>query len=281
MRETVRLSRYLVFVPYGDEVEVQHTVRSTCERVRLDEHARLLAYSGFRELREGDERFRDKGWLVGAGQDTGAAHGGLRPGSEAQLDRDYQDWYWAREVESERELRWLGVVVLKMPTDLFVYQALISRDGIRSVLEIGAGSGGGLWFFASILAMHGEGEVVGIELDPPAHWPAFSQFPHIDVRVEVGDALAVAVPQQRYGLVVLDVGRAGPWLELLYRWAPAVAPNGFLVLEDAAEEDWPALDGFLLHQQGFGLEVVGLPMRKGVVLRRVRLSGNEPPSSTA
>lgn len=264
----VRLSRFLVFVPYGGDVEVQHTVRATTERIPRTEHARLQKYAGFRELQGGDDAYRDRGWLVAQGEDTVTAHGGLRAGSEAQLDRDYQDWYWAREVESERELRWLGVVVLKMPTDLFVYQALISREGIRSVLEIGAGDGGGLWFFASILAMRGGGEVVGVENDPPDHWPAFTQFANVDVAVEVADALSVTVPDARFGLVVIDVGRGGPWADLLRRWAPAVTKGGFLVVEDVADEDWVELDSFLLAAREFGLEMVGLPMRKAVVLQR-------------
>ncbi len=160
-------------------------------------------------------------------------HGGLRPGTEARLGRDYQDWYWRHEVESEREYRWLGQSLVKMPSDLFFYQELLAERRLDAVLEIGVGRGGGLWFFASVLALLGRGHVVGVDRESAGVRPPFERFPEVRVDLVHGEAdTAVTVDAVRalrpdgFGLVVVD---ADPLPEgkiaLLQRWAAAVAPG--------------------------------------------------------
>ena len=53
--------------------------------------------------------------------------------------------------------------IVKMPSDLFLYQEILTAHQLGSVLEIGYGDGGGLWFFATMLALLGGGVVVGVD----------------------------------------------------------------------------------------------------------------------
>ena len=102
----VRLSTYVLFIDYGAEVEVQHTVRGDTHRVDRDTYDDLLCFRCFRLPAERHARWINAGILVPPFHDRPEDHGGLRPGTDAQLGHDYQDWYWHREVEAEREYRW-------------------------------------------------------------------------------------------------------------------------------------------------------------------------------
>jgi cephalosporin hydroxylase len=287
--QLARLSSHLLFVDHGAEVELQHLVRGTCVRVGRETHGELLHFRGFQEVSGRHARWLEEGVLVQPFQDTLEAHGGLRPETEAQLARDYQDWYWRREVESEREYRWLGHSIVKMPSDLFFYQELLVHQGLRGVLEVGYGSGGGLWFFASILALQGGGDVVGVDRERCEEPPPFTRF--ADVRVERVHGCAHeertvqavrALRPEGFGLVVLD---ADPMpegkLALLRRWASLVGPGGYLVLEDtdspecreAPETLGVGVDRFLLDHRDFGVavEAARFPLLKsrGTVFRRL------------
>jgi cephalosporin hydroxylase len=283
----VRLSTYVLFVPYGDEVEVQHTVRGTTRRIDRATYEDLLRFCRFELPHERHTPWVDAGVLVPPFRDEPDYHGGLRAGTEAKLGRDYQEWYWKREVESEREYRWLGRVALKMPADLFMYQELIVTYQLRRVLEIGHGDGGGLWFFATTLALLGGGLVAGVDRDGIGDLPGAATLANVGVRTFKGDAhdemtvsaVGRSVPEG-FDLVVLDADPVPSGkLALLGRWASLVTPGGILVVEDIES---PAcreirgvtegVDAFLLERRDFGIvpEAARHPMTKarGGVLRR-------------
>jgi hypothetical protein len=63
-RGLVRLSTYVLFVDYGAEVEVQHTVRGSVHRVGRVTYEDLLRFRGFRAPAEQHVRWIDAGVLV-------------------------------------------------------------------------------------------------------------------------------------------------------------------------------------------------------------------------
>ncbi|EYF08276.1 CmcI family methyltransferase [Chondromyces apiculatus] len=286
----VRLSSYVLFVDYGAEVELQHTLRGTVCRIDRHTYEDLLPFCRFRTPSDRHAIWRDAGVLVPPFRDRPEHHGGLRAGTEAQLGRDYQAWYWRREVEAEREYRWLGQSLVKMPSDLFFYQELLAARRIDAVLELGYGAGGGLWFFATILSLLRGGLVVGVDLERSTDLPPFETLPGVRVELLHGDAhqaatvdVVRAVRPAGFGLVVVD---ADPQPEgkvaLLARWASAVAPGGYLLVEDVESPECLAagglvedgLDTFLLADRRFGLAVEAsrFPLLKarGVALRRLQ-----------
>ena len=282
----VRLSRFVLFIDHGAEVEVQHTVRGTSTRVARSIYDALLGYRGFLELEKADEHWVDVGVLVPPFVDSVEHHGGLKPRTEALLARAHEDWYWAREVEAERSYRWLGHSVVKMPSDLFFYQELITERGLDSVLEIGYGRGGGLWFFASVLANRPGSFVVGVDCEIATEVPPFGRFR--DVRVELVhgcghdvatvDAVRTLRPSG-FGLVVVDADpRPEGKLALLERWAPLVGSAGYLVVEDVGTPECvgagvtpEGIDRFLLAHRDFGIspDAARFPLLKsrGAVLQ--------------
>ncbi|XXT22447.1 CmcI family methyltransferase [Sorangium sp. So ce429] len=277
----VRLSTYVLFVDYGAEVEVQHTVRGTVQRVARSTYEDLLSFQGFRVPAERHVPWIDAGVLVSPFRDRPEHHGGLRPGTEAQLGCDYQEWYWRREVEAEREYRWLGRSIVKMPSDLFFYQELIAGNRVDAVLEIGYGDGGGLWFFAGVLALLGGGLVVGVDRERGGGLPALERLAGVRVELVHGDAHEAATVEAArslrpggFGMVVVDADpRPEGKVALLGRWAEAVAPGGYLVVEDVGSPECREAEGvveagvdrFLLENLMFGVavEAARFPFIKG------------------
>lgn len=286
----VRVSTYVLFVDYGADIEIQHAVRGSLHRIDRPTYQDLLRFQAFRTPTEHHERWIEAGVLVPPFRDLPEYHGGLRPGTEAQLARDYQDWYWRREVEAEREYRWMGHGVVKMPSDLFFYQELIAGHRIDGVLEIGYGDGGGLWFFATVLALLEGGLVVGVDRNHAGRLPPFERLAQVRVELVHGDAHAAATMDavralrpQGYGLVVVDADpRPEGKIALLQRWAHEVAPRGYLVVEDVESPECrnaggmveDGIDRFLLENPDFGIavEAARFPLIKGrgAVLRRLK-----------
>jgi cephalosporin hydroxylase len=231
----VRLSRYVCFVPYKDYVELQHTARNMRYQIDLETFHRLRYFSNFKTFEEDLKLWFDKGILVAPYLDTFELHKGKKE-SEAGLANAYHKWYWQHEVETEREYRWLGKVVVKMPTDLFFYQEVLSELPRRRVLELGYGQGGALHFFSSILGILGGGLVVGVDKEDGASViEASSGLPVLLIH---GDALCnetvhkAQTISQNYDLIVIDLGPSHINYQALTLWAPLLAPQGVLVIED-------------------------------------------------
>jgi len=67
---------------------------------------------------------------------------------------------------------WFGVVVEKPPTEMWIYQELIYDIRPTKIIETGSGYGGSALFFASMLDLLGQGEVISIdirEIERPKH----------------------------------------------------------------------------------------------------------------
>lgn len=282
-RDPVRLSRFVVFVEYDDHVEVQHTLRGTVARTTKDEHAALQRYWGFAERAPELAVWVERGVLVVPFEDVARGRD-VRADTEQGLAAAYHRWYWAHEVETEREYRWLGHVVVKMPSDLFFYQEVLSGKERPRILELGHGRGGGVWFFASMARLLGGGVVVSVDDDPTAEAVDVSGWAEVQARLVVGDAAdhgvveRVAQLEAEFDLVVADLG--GPVhrnLDALARWIPLVARDGTFVLEDVwgggPEEEVEVVrrvDEVLLDRPELGLDPRASrhPLLKGLALRR-------------
>jgi cephalosporin hydroxylase len=287
--DVVRLSAWIFFVDHGENVAVHHTVSGN-EWMADQATARCLErYAGFRLLVPDMVMWVDRGVLVRPFTDPLVAP----PDSaeEGRLGAAWNDWYWKREVEAERDYRWQGEVVLKMPDDLFMYQELIFDLGVRRVLEIGYGRGGGLWFFASVLTLGGCGHVVGVEREPPERVPDFQRYSAVRVDRVHGDAhlpattTAVMDLSSEFDLIVIDADPTPHGkLALLDRWAPFVSGDGVIVVEDfgspgcvaQGEEVSRGLDRFLLTHPQFGIQTKSRRFATSKVSRAVlQLVGTE------
>lgn len=278
--QLVRLSRFAVFVDYGDFVEVQHAARRERHHVDRATYEYLREYAAFYLASPEATQWVKLGVLVKPFTDT-LGHDHLS-GSESALAADYQRWYWQHEVETERDYCWLGEVVVKMPSDLFYLQELLIGRASRRVLELGRGRGGGVWFLASVLQLFGGGLVVSLDIDPQDPAIDGSRWTAVEQHALIGDAMtreaitSVREISPAFDLIVIDLGGDSRRnLAALRMWSGLLAKGGTVVIEDLWGIDdeiaLRAIDEFLLENRNFGLcaYAVRHPLLKGIGLQRI------------
>lgn len=64
---------------------------------------------------------------------------------------------------------WMGRPIIQTPVDMMAMQELIWQVKPQVIVETGVAHGGSLLFYASLLELLGEGEVIGIDIDIRAH----------------------------------------------------------------------------------------------------------------
>jgi len=186
---------------------------------------------------------------------------------------------------------WLGVPVLKAPTDLWMYQELVTQRRPDLIIESGTYLGGSALFLASVCELIGHGRVVSIDL---ARWGPLPEHPRIvylqgsSVEPATLDQVRDLGSQAAAGrcLVILDSDhRREHVLAELHAYAPFVGVGDYLVVEDTNVNGHPvmpehgpgpmeAVEQFLVEQPAFeadpGCEKFGLTFNPRGYLRRVR-----------
>lgn len=146
-----------------------------------------------------------------------------------------------------RNSRWLGVPILKNPTDLFVYQEILHEVRPDVVIEAGTFYGGSALFMATIMDAIGHGQVISIDVQEirgrPSH-PRIAYLRGSSIEPAVVDAIRLAVGGQRV-LVVLDSAHEKEHVAAeISTYAPLVAKGSYLIVEDTN------VDGNPLHCGG-------------------------------
>jgi len=177
---------------------------------------------------------------------------------------------------------WLGLPIIQMPTDVLALQEIILRVRPQIIVEAGVARGGSLVFFASMLELVGEGQVVGIDVDirshnrlrieghPMAHRITLIEGPSIDP--ETVARVVNEIPDGSAVMVVLDSNHSHEHvLEELHLYSPLVTRNQYLVVGDTVIESIPiqehrprhwgpgnspatALEVFLRDESGFEVD---------------------------
>jgi cephalosporin hydroxylase len=145
---------------------------------------------------------------------------------------------------------WMGRPIIQYPQDIIAMQEIIWEVKPDLIIETGIAHGGSIVFYASMLELLGNGEVLGIDIDIRAHnrkeIESHSMFKRIkmiegssvstDVLKQVTD---IAKGKQRI-LVSLDSNHTHEHvLAELKMYASFVTPNSYLVVFDTIVEDLP------------------------------------------
>lgn len=188
-----------------------------------------------------------------------------------------------------KQVSWLGRRTGRPPTDLFVYQELISRLHPDWIVETGTGTGGRALYLASICELVGHGTVVSIDAKDAAGRPEHPRLRHVhgaahdpatatQVREIVGDLPTALVILGSRGSRQRTVAE----FEL---YAPLVPVGSYVVIEDTVVNGhpvWPgfgagpmeAAKGIVNERAGFAadhsLEKYGLTFNPSGFLKRVR-----------
>jgi cephalosporin hydroxylase len=180
---------------------------------------------------------------------------------EEKIDELNRVFY--REVHLRRgDPTWRGVHIVKLPTDMIMYQQAIWAKKPDFIIDCGTRFGGSALFYADMLEMTGKGQVVSIDIikrDWPVHprvqyltGPTTSAEILAQVRSIVGNGTCMAILDS-------DHSRAHVKRELYY-YGPIVTPGQFMVAEDCYDKDakiagpGEAVDWFLRMKKGFKRE---------------------------
>jgi cephalosporin hydroxylase len=135
--------------------------------------------------------------------------------------------------------RWLGVSVLKSPTDLLLLQEIIAETRPDLIIETGVLAGGSTHYFATLLdLLRIDGQVVGIDTDLSAVSAHIAGHPKVELLEgsSTDPRLVAEVVERAQGrrvMVDLDSDHsAGHVGRELRAFAPLVAPGCYLVVED-------------------------------------------------
>jgi len=145
---------------------------------------------------------------------------------------------------------WMGRPIIQYPQDMIAMQEIIWEVRPDLIIETGIAHGGSLVFYASLLELIGEGEIVGIDIDIREHnrreiekHPMFKRIKMIEgssISKEVVDQVKDIVKGKLRILVLLDSNHTHDHvMHELNLYAPFVSKNSYLVVFDTIVEDYP------------------------------------------
>jgi len=145
---------------------------------------------------------------------------------------------------------WMGRPIIQYPQDMIAMQELIWEIRPDLIIETGIAHGGSLIFYASLLELIGQGEVLGIDIDIRDHnrkeiekHPMFKRIQMIEgssLSDEIaGQVRAIAAGKKKI-MVCLDSNHTHEHvLQELELYAPLVSPGSYIVVFDTIVEDLP------------------------------------------
>ena len=157
---------------------------------------------------------------------------------------------------------WMGRPVIQYPQDMIAMQELLWEIKPDLVIETGIAHGGSLIYYASLLELIGNGEVLGIDIDIRKHnrmeiekHPMFKRIKMIGGS-SVSEETVAQVRDYAAGkkkiLVCLDSNHTCEHvLQELQFYSPFVSTGSYIVVFDTIVEDLP--EGYFSQQRPWGI----------------------------
>lgn len=173
-------------------------------------------------------------------------------GANHSLKELTQKWFdKASEHEYSYHFTWMGVPIIQFPQDIIATQEIVWNVKPDLIIETGVARGGSILFYASLLELIGNGEVVGIDIDIRQHnreviesHPMFHRVSLIEgssVAEDVISQVREKASKTKKVMVILDSNHTHEHvLEELKLYSPLVSKDSYLVVFDTVVEDMPA-----------------------------------------
>lgn len=170
-------------------------------------------------------------------------------------------------VESNRaqysyNFSWMGRPIIQYPQDMIAMQELIWEIKPELIIETGIAHGGSLIYYASLLELIGEGEVLGIDIDIRSHnkaeiekHPMFKRIKMIEgsaISEETVEQVKEFAKGKKRILVCLDSNHTHEHvMQELQFYSPFVTVGSYIVVFDTIVEDLP--EGYFSQQRPWGI----------------------------
>ena len=158
-------------------------------------------------------------------------------------------------VESNRakysyNFTWMGRPIIQYPQDMIAMQELIWEIKPDLIIETGIAHGGSIIYYASLLELIGEGEVLGIDIDIREHNKKKIQEHPMHKRIHMLEGSSITeemvarvkpFTEGKHSIMVcLDSNHTHEHvLSELNFYAPFVTPGSYIVVFDTIVEDLP------------------------------------------
>lgn len=133
-----------------------------------------------------------------------------------------------------QRIKWLGVMILKNPMDLFVYQEILFETKPDTIIECGTAAGGSALYLASMCDLMGKGKVITIDIvgcdDAPKH-PRITYLRGSSISPEIIEEVKKLCEGKVMAILDSD-HRKDHVLKEIEVYAPMVSPGNYLVVED-------------------------------------------------
>jgi cephalosporin hydroxylase len=156
-----------------------------------------------------------------------------------EIVEQFADLYHELRDQTLGRTRWLGITIVKAPTDLVILQEIIAETRPDLIIETGVLAGGSAYYMATLLDLLGlEGQVVGIDVDLSAVSPHIAKHPKVElIEGSSTDPTIVAELRDRAHdrrvMIDLDSDHSAEHVgRELRALAPLVTPHCYLVVED-------------------------------------------------
>jgi cephalosporin hydroxylase len=160
----------------------------------------------------------------------------------------FENIYYDSSGDTWDNMRWFGVRCVKYPTDLWVYQEIISDLKPDVLIETGTRYGGSALYFASLLDLIGHGRVISIDIEARQDWPQHPRVTYIcgsSVSPDVVQQLEPLLGGTASRMVILDSDHRKAHVdEELRIYSRFVTPGQYLIVEDTAINGHPVASRF-------------------------------------
>ena len=154
----------------------------------------------------------------------------------------HRDWYDSNVWNGG--VTWEGILVLKNPLDMWMYQELLFQTRPELIVETGTNRGGSALFFARLQDIYGHGSVVSVDVTDFGDRPAHPRIQYVTASSTAKDTvgeLRELASASRSTMVVLDSDHSEQHVaEELRLLAPLVTQGQYLVVEDTNINGHPA-----------------------------------------
>jgi cephalosporin hydroxylase len=157
---------------------------------------------------------------------------------------------------------WMGRPIIQYPQDMIAMQEIIWDVKPDLIIETGIAHGGSLIYYASLLELIGNGEVLGIDIDIRKHNRAEIEKHSMFKRIKMIEGSSIdentanrvkQIAKEKERIVVcLDSNHTHEHvLRELELYAPLVSLNSYIVVFDTIVEDLP--EGYFSQKRPWGI----------------------------
>jgi cephalosporin hydroxylase len=157
---------------------------------------------------------------------------------------------------------WMGRPIIQYPQDMIAMQEIIWEVKPDLVIETGIAHGGSLIYYASLLELIDNGEVLGIDIDIRSHnrkeiekHPMFKRIKMIEgssIDTSIVEQVKKVAQNKKRIVVCLDSNHTHEHvLNELNFYAPFVSLNSYIVVFDTIVEDLP--EGYFSQKRPWGI----------------------------